>query len=141
MFEWLDMIWLVAGSGILFGWITFGDKEILPSLIEPTSWRYGAEKSPISNFAVSKSPNRMWDVVTEDGKHIVFFESDDYKITWDISENNDVPRITQRSRLVPPRKLETEVTMSQKSHVQFWDLRIPEKEMYGYLLSQKLETV
>lgn len=71
----------------------------------------------------------------------MFFEIDSYQISWDISENNDVPRITQRSRLVPPRKSETEITIHAKSHAQVWDLRIPEKEMYEYLLSQKLETV
>lgn len=59
MFEWLDTSGLVAGSGILFGWNVFGDEKIPPSLTEPTPWRYGTEKSPISKFAVSKSSNRM----------------------------------------------------------------------------------
>lgn len=141
MWEWLELVWYVmSSSAVALGW--FGDEKPPPPLEEPTPWRCGADRSVIDRFGVSSSG--MWDLVTRDKKHILFFErKDGYTLHYDIDDKNDVPRVSFRTRLVPPREVEEEMTLHAKSQQQLWDLRIHEKAMYTYLLrhSDYLERV
>jgi len=133
-----------ALSGIMLGWISLGDEnqKPLPPLTESTPWRYGADHLLIDRFGVS--PDGMWDIVTQNKKHIIFFEGKDgYTLHWDISNTRDVPCVTFKTRLVPPRKVEFEMTLHAKNNQQLFDLRIPEKAMHQYVLRSydKLEHV
>lgn len=134
----------LALSGIVLGWIFFDNEKPLPPLTEPTPWKHGAEKSPIAKWAVS-SDGIMYNIITEDKKHIVFFDKSDGKnknmLILDVGDNNDIPRISFSVRIAPPRYVETEMTIHARTRKQFDDLKVPEKEMYRYLLEKSLETV
>ena len=143
MFDHLYELLSLLANGIVLGWPFIGNEKPLPALTEPTPWEQRAEKTPIAKFAVSQGGVEMWSIVTEDKRQALFFNKPNGGSTllWDIRQEYDVPRMTLRTRLVPPRNAETEMTIHAKTSQQFWGLQIPEKEMYRYLLKEELKIV
>lgn len=133
----------LALSGIALGWISFGDEKPLSPLTEPTPWKHGAEKSPIVKWAVSPD-GIMYDLVTEDKKHVLFFNysfSGMNTLMWDIGDHIDVPRVSFSTRLIPPRNVEYKMIIHAKTRQQFEALRVPEKELYQYMLQECLQII
>ena len=134
MLEGLDALLALAGVGMALGWVTFGDEKPPPVLTEATPWKESAIKVPISMFSVSESG--MWEIVTSNSMDILFFEnSDSRSLNWDIGEENDIPRVSYKTRLVPPRKSETEMTIHARSREQLEELRNSPRAVNRHVLS------